>query len=76
LMGYDEQKEAWQLYVNPINYYNPLGKYAEANIYVENGELILAYRVMSLHPKAQEYHFCWDENSNWFGYKDYGIVQY
>ena len=25
LMGYDEQKEAWQLYVNPINYYNPLG---------------------------------------------------
>ena len=50
------KKEAWQLYVNPINYYNPLGKYAEANIYVENGELILAYRVMSLHPKAQEYH--------------------
>ena len=42
LMGYDEQKEAWQLYVNPINYYNPLGKYAEVNIYVENGELILA----------------------------------
>lgn len=76
LMGYDEQKEAWQLYVNPINYYNPLGKYAEANIYVENGELILAYRVMSLHPKAQEYHFFWDENSNWFGYKDYGIVQH
>lgn len=76
LMGYDEQKEAWQLYVNPINYYNPLGKYAEANIYVENGELILAYRVMYLHPKAQEYHFFWDENSNWFGYKDYGIVQH
>lgn len=76
LMGYDEQKEAWQLYVNPINYYNPLGKYAEANIYVENGELILTYSVMSLHPKAQEYHFFWDENSNWFGYKDYGIVQH
>ena len=76
LMGYDEQKEAWQLYVNPINYYNPLGKYAEANIYVENGELILAYSIISKHPKAQEYLFFWDENSNWFGYKDYGIVQH
>ncbi|BDA09514.1 hypothetical protein INF25_04675 [Megamonas funiformis] len=76
LMGYDEQKEAWQLYVNPINYYNPLGKYAEGYIYVENGELILAYSIISKHPKAQEYHFFWDENSNWFGYKDYGIVQH
>lgn len=57
LMGYDEQNEAWQLYVNPINYYNPLGKYAEANIYVENGELILAYRVSSLHPKAPRISF-------------------
>lgn len=76
LMGYDEQKEAWQLYVNPINYYNPLGKYAEANIYVENGELILAYSIISKHSKSQEYHFFWDENSNWFGYKDYGIVQH
>lgn len=76
LMGYDTQKDTWQLYVNPANYYNPIGDYADTHMYVSDGELILSYYMLSKHPQAQEYHFFWDENSNWFGYKDYGIVQH
>lgn len=76
LMGYDTQKDTWQVYVNPANYYNPLGKNAEPFIYESDGDIVLAYFQMGLHQPAQEYHFFWDENSNWFGYKDYGIVQH
>lgn len=76
LMGYDNQKETWQLYVNPANYYNPLGSYAEPHMYVSNGDIVLSYSQMGLHQPAQEYHFFWDESNNWFGYKDYGIVQH
>lgn len=76
LMGYDTQNNSWQIYVNPVNYYNTLGSYAEPHIYVSNGDIVLAYFQMGLHQPAQEYHFFWDENSNWFGYKDYGIVQH
>lgn len=76
LMGYDNQKNTWQMYVNPANFYNPIGQYADTQIYVSNGDIVLAYYILSKHPQTQEYHFFWDENSNWFGYKDYGIVQH
>lgn len=76
LMGYDNQKNTWQLYINPANYYNPLGQHAEPHIYVSNGDIVLAYFQMGLHQPSQEYHFFWDNSSNWFGYRDYGIVQH
>ena len=75
LMGYDSQKNTWQLYVNPDNYYNPI-RGADPRMYVYNGQLILAFAKMGLHLPTQEYHFFWDSNSNWFGYKDYGVVQH
>lgn len=76
LMGYDEVKDAWQLYVNPANYYNPFGSYADTHMYVSNGDIVLSYYLLSKHPQVQEYHFFWDNSSNWFGYRDYGIVQH
>ena len=59
LMGYDTQKDTWQVYVNPANYYNPLGKNADPFIYESDGDIVLAYFQMGLHQPAQEYHFFW-----------------
>ena len=76
LMGYSPENQKMEIYIDSLNYYHNFEAYPYIGA-LKNGDLILAFEQINVGkqvPLRQRYRFTWDAKSNWFSYRDLGLV--
>lgn len=73
LMGYDAEKNIWQVYISSTDFYNSVN--GNPWLCEKNGDLILSFHAMGRENPTQKYRLFWNSRANWFGYEDLGIYQ-
>ena len=74
LIGYSPAKGQFETYIDSKNYFHDF----QASPFItatKNGDLILAFE-NSQQTLSARYHFYWDDQNQWFAYKDLGTYKY
>ena len=73
--GYSSSRQKYTEYLDSMNYYN---SFAAAPVFtvLKDGSLVLAFTSMNRSKSYYHaYRFDWDEDAQWFSYKDMGTFQ-